>query len=76
VWIPLSIREFTAKCFEKCKVIQSFSLELPSGLIRIESSAFSHSSLQSIAIPRNVEILESSCFSSCKSLSSILFESN
>jgi hypothetical protein len=45
-------------------------------LIRIESEAFSFSSLQSIEIPRNVEILGSSCFSSCKSLSSISFESN
>jgi hypothetical protein len=45
-------------------------------LIRIESSAFSSSSLKSIEIPRNVEILGSSCFSSCFSLSSISFESN
>jgi hypothetical protein len=27
-------------------------------------------------IPRNVEILESKCFSNCRSLSSITFESN
>jgi serine/threonine protein kinase len=45
-------------------------------LTRIESSAFSSSSLQSIVIPRNVEILCSSCFSSCHSLSSITFESD
>jgi hypothetical protein len=45
-------------------------------LIRIESSAFSFSSLQSIVIPRNVEILGSKRFSECKSLSSITFESN
>jgi hypothetical protein len=36
----------------------------------------SSSSLQSIVIPRNVEILGSSCFSFCESLSSITFESN
>jgi hypothetical protein len=34
------------------------------------------SSLQSIIIPRSVELLCSSCFSHCKSLSSITFESN
>jgi hypothetical protein len=76
VWIPWSIREFTAKCFEGCKAIQSFSFELSSGLIRLESSAFSFSPLTSIEIPRNVEILGSLCFSDCKSLSSISFESN
>jgi hypothetical protein len=45
-------------------------------LARIESEAFSSSSLQSISIPRNVEILGSGCFSYCESLSSITFESN
>jgi hypothetical protein len=38
--------------------------------------AFSFSSLQSIVIPRSVEILGSMCFSFCESLSSITFESN
>jgi hypothetical protein len=76
VWIPWSIREFRAECFEGCKAIQSFSFELCSGLIRIESSAFSFSSLKSIEIPRNVEIVGSSCFYKCGSLSSISFESN
>jgi hypothetical protein len=42
-------------------------------LTRIESEAFRESSLKSIEIPRNVEILESSCFSGCHSLSSISF---
>jgi hypothetical protein len=45
-------------------------------LTRIESEVFCASFLQSIVIPRNVEILGSNCFSSCKSLSSITFESN
>jgi hypothetical protein len=45
-------------------------------LIRIESEAFSSSSLQSIKIALNVEILGSLYFSKCKSLSSISFESN
>jgi serine/threonine protein kinase len=42
-------------------------------LTRIESNAFSSSSLQSIIIPSTVQILGSSCFSDCKSLSSISF---
>jgi hypothetical protein len=45
-------------------------------LTRIESEAFSSSSLQSILIPNNVEILGLECFSYCGSLSSITFESN
>jgi uncharacterized protein YuzB (UPF0349 family) len=45
-------------------------------LTRIESEAFYESSLESILIPRNVEILGSGCFSYCKSFSSIRFESN
>jgi hypothetical protein len=44
--------------------------------MRIESKAFYDSSLQSIVIPRNVEVLGSFCFSSWKSLSSITFESD
>jgi hypothetical protein len=47
-----------------------------STLTRIESEAFYQSSLQSILIPSHVEILGSKCFSNCKSLSSITFESN
>jgi hypothetical protein len=47
-----------------------------SRLIRIESEAFSNSSLQSIVIPSSLEILGSSCISRCESLSSISFESN
>jgi hypothetical protein len=45
-------------------------------LNRIESRVSNSSSLRSIEIPRNVEILGSSCFSFRKSLSSISFESN
>jgi hypothetical protein len=45
-------------------------------LTRIEQEAFSFSSLQSILIPSNVEILGSKCFADCGSLSSITFESN
>jgi hypothetical protein len=54
----------------------SISFESNSRLLRIESDAFSRSSLQSIVIPSSVEILGSSCFSECKSLSSISFESH
>jgi hypothetical protein len=55
---------------------QRFAPIRHSQLIRIESDAFSCSSLQSIVIPSSVEILGSSCFSRCESLSSISFESN
>jgi hypothetical protein len=42
----------------------------------MESEAFSFSSLQSILIPRRVEILGPKCFSSCKFLSSMTFKVN
>jgi hypothetical protein len=53
----------------------TMAFERDSRLTRIESKAFSESSLQSIIIPRTVEILCSGCFLSCESLSSISFES-
>jgi serine/threonine protein kinase len=43
-------------------------------LTRIESEAFSYSSLQSISIPSKVEIVGSRCFAGCRSLSSISFQ--
>jgi hypothetical protein len=46
-------------------------------LTRIESKAFSYCfALTSITIPRHVQILCSSCFSNCRSLSSISFASD
>jgi hypothetical protein len=41
----------------------------------INSEAFSGSSLDPIVIPRTAEILGSSCFSDCRSLSSVLIKS-
>jgi hypothetical protein len=45
-------------------------------LIIIESWAFSDCALKTITIPRHVEILGSSCFAHCASLSSISFEAD
>jgi hypothetical protein len=45
-------------------------------LTRIESEAFSSSSLQSILIPKTIGILESNCFPLCNSRASHRFESN
>jgi hypothetical protein len=74
--ISSDIEILGSSCFSSCKSLSSISFESNSRLNRIESNAFSSSSLKSISIPRNVEILGSSCFSDCKSLSSISFESN
>jgi hypothetical protein len=49
-----------------CKSHFSISFESDSRLTRIESEAFSSSSLESIEIPRTVEILGSSWISKCK----------
>jgi hypothetical protein len=57
------------ECFKNFMQFCSVSFELNSRLTRIESSSFSSSSLQSIVMPRNVEIICSSCFSFCQPLS-------
>jgi hypothetical protein len=70
-WIPNSIVIVKGRWNIRLIIFESNS-----HLTRIESKAFSESSLESILIPKNVEILGSECFSYCKSLSSITFESN
>jgi hypothetical protein len=69
--IPGAVEILGSSCFWNCKSFSSISFESNSRLIRIESYAFSYSSLQSILIPCSVEILGSQCFSNCDSLSSI-----
>jgi hypothetical protein len=76
ITIPCDIEILGSSCFASCRSLSSISFESNSRLMRIESNAFSHSSLQSIVIPSNVEILASSCFYKCESFSSISFESN
>jgi hypothetical protein len=76
VEIASNIEILGCSCFSSCTLLSSISFESNSRLTRIESNAFSDSSLQSIVIPSTVQILGSSCFFYCKSLSSISFESN
>jgi hypothetical protein len=45
-------------------------------LQRIEESAFAESHLTTIEVPASVEVLCKVCFSKCKSLTSVIFESN
>jgi hypothetical protein len=49
-------------CFCDCKSLSSISFESNSRLKRIESHAFSFSSLQFIEIPRNVRFIDGSAF--------------
>jgi hypothetical protein len=62
IWIPRSLQAvaFANKRFSQS--LSSITFESDSRLTRIESSTFSRSSLQSIIIPRNVELLCSLCF--------------
>jgi hypothetical protein len=75
-WIPDSIAILRLNSFKDHQHLLWISFESNSQLTRIESEAFSFSSLQSIVIPSTVQILGLRCFSSCQSLSSISFESN
>jgi hypothetical protein len=76
ITIPRDIEILGSSCFRECKSFSSISFESNSRVMRIESYAFSESSLQSIVIPSSVEIFGSSCFQLCESLSSSSFESN
>jgi hypothetical protein len=57
-----------SSCFLFCHPLSSISFESNSRLIRIESSPFSFSSLQSIEIPRNVQCIDDSAFEGIKSI--------
>jgi hypothetical protein len=57
VKIPLNIEIVGCSCFSCCHSVSSISFESNSQLTRIESDAFSDSSLQSIIIPSTVQIL-------------------
>jgi hypothetical protein len=74
--IPNSVEILGSRCFSNCKSLSSITFESNSRLTRIESEAFSESSLRSILIPNSVEILGSKCFYNIRSLLSIIFESN
>jgi hypothetical protein len=76
IHIPKGVEILGSGCFSYCKSLSSISIESDSKLKRIESSAFSNSSLKSMVIPRTVEILGSGCFFHCESLSSISIESD
>jgi hypothetical protein len=76
VIIPRDIEILGSDCFSWCRSLRSVSCESNSRLRRIESRAFSHSSLQSIVIPCTVEILCSKCFFECESLRSVSLKSN
>jgi hypothetical protein len=76
IWIPRDFQAFKHHFLSKLKLISSIFFASDSHLTRIDSKAFSFSSLESILISRNVEILGWKCFLSCESLSFILFESN
>jgi hypothetical protein len=83
VWIPNSIIFLNGprstgpdSIGKKHGALKSIVFESNSRLTQIELGIFSYSSLESILIPRNVEILGSICFLVCQSLSSITFESH
>jgi hypothetical protein len=72
--IGRNIEILESNSFSQCKLLSSITFESNSRLTRIESEAFSFSSLQSIVIPRNVEFIDGSAFFGV-TLSSISIES-
>jgi hypothetical protein len=70
-WIQLDERRNNSELNGKSRIA---TFESNSRLAQIESEGFSNSSLESMLIPRNIDILVSKCFYEYKSLSSITFE--
>jgi hypothetical protein len=62
IWIPRSVQILIASCFNSYALFPSISFQSNSGLKRIELSAFSYSSLQSIVIPGSVQFIDGSAF--------------
>jgi hypothetical protein len=77
VVIPKWIKVLGESCFtgewHKVNALESIAFESESQLTEIKALCFSHCSLKSICIPRNVEILPNDCFRGSK-LESITFE--
>jgi hypothetical protein len=68
VWIPCSILNLGQYCFKNCLRLCFVSFEFNSRLTQIPESTFCQSSIRSIVIPWNVEILSACCFQGCESL--------
>jgi hypothetical protein len=68
--IPCCIEILGPACFGECGSLSSLLFESPSHLSRIESFAFSYSSLESIVIPHNVRFIDGSAFCGVRLLSS------
>jgi hypothetical protein len=73
VIIPCDIEILGSYSFSSCKSIESVFFEDTSQLTRIESRAFSHSSLHWIVIPRSVRFIDGSAFDTME-LSAISIE--
>jgi hypothetical protein len=75
LWIPSPIRSISSECFYDSKQFKFLVFENLSMLERIETKAFSKTSLISVVILRSVEVLGESCFLECGLLSSVTIES-
>jgi hypothetical protein len=83
--IPRNVRFIDATAF-RCVILSSVSIESGNDIFVVENglliNIFQHNLIRNlcgsseIEIPNNIQILGSNCFSYCKSLSSITFESN
>jgi hypothetical protein len=63
------------KFFLKCKSLSWAAFEIGSRLSELAKEAFRESRLTSIHLPASVTVIGERCFSDCRSLVSITFES-
>jgi hypothetical protein len=74
LWLPSPIKFISSESISENESIQSVVIENMSELECIETKAFEKTNLQLIILPASVEVLDAECFSSCSSLSFVLFE--
>jgi hypothetical protein len=74
--IPRHVQILCSFCFSCCYSLSSISFESDSELTRIESDTFTHPSLKSITIPKNVQFIHGSAFLNYSNISISIASNN
>jgi hypothetical protein len=75
LWLASRMKRISCQSFCANEKIKSVVIEKESQLDRIGSKAFEQTGITFLSIPNSVVFLGARCFSKCRSLSSVTFES-
>jgi hypothetical protein len=75
VWISSTTEIISSNWISFRAGIKSIAFEIGSKFKEIQTQAFSGTDLEFVTFPSSVEVLGLSCFYECRSLSSVIFES-